>query len=103
MAELASVRFVENRGKANLPLKLGGERDMRRVIAIIGSGLIGLIVLGLIFQVLVEASHNQPFYGVNYKGLNLGTYSTLATLVIAAAIGIVRLAQTIRGRQRPRG
>ena len=64
-----------------------------RVISTIGYILIGLVFFGLAVTVIGAAVSNKPFYGVNYKGLALGTYSTLAVLAVALLAGIVWIAQ----------
>jgi len=63
------------------------------VIKVIGYVLIGLVVAGLAFAVIVAALSNKPFYGTNYKGLALGTYTTLTVLVMACLIGVVWVVQ----------
>ena len=57
-----------------------------RVIKATGFLLVGLVVVGLVLTVVSAAISGQPSYGVSYKGLPLGTYSTLAVLVLAAAV-----------------
>jgi hypothetical protein len=63
------------------------------VIAIVGYIMSGLIVAGPALTVIAAALSNKPFYGVNYKGLALGTYSTLAVLAVALLVGIVWIVQ----------
>ena len=73
---------------------------MRRTIATIGYALIGLIVLGLIADVIAALLKHQAFYGVNYLGLPLGTYWVALVLAMAGMIGAVRLVQIYRARKR---
>ena len=73
---------------------------MRRTIGTIGYVLIGLIVLGLIAEVIAALLNHQAFYGVNYLGLPLGTYWVALLLVMAGIIGAVRLVQIYRARKR---
>ena len=72
------------------------------VIKTTGLFLVGLVMVGLVLTVLDAAISGQPFYGVNYKGLPLGTYSTLACLVLAGVFaliaGIMRLLAVARRR-----
>lgn len=59
-----------------------------------GYGLSGLIVIGLVLTVTAAALSNRPFYGTNYKGLPLGTYSTLTVIGVSGLVGgawLVRL------------
>lgn len=70
------------------------------VIGMIGYALVGLILIGLALTVVMAAVANQPFYGVNYKGLALGTYSTLFILVVAAAVRMAKLILAWRRRYR---
>ena len=72
----------------------------RGVIATVGYLLVGLILIGLVLTIALAFSTGHPFYGRNVYGLPLGTYSTAAVLVIAAAIGVIRLIQHAR-RKRP--
>ncbi|HEX3367626.1 hypothetical protein [Phenylobacterium sp.] len=73
---------------------------MRRTIATIGYVLIGLIVLGIVGDMLAATLKHQAFYGVNYLGLPLGTYSMALVLVMAGTIGAVRLVQIYRAKKR---
>ena len=70
-----------------------------------GSALFSLVIVGLLLTVLGAVRSGQSFYGVNYKGLPLGTYSTLACLLLAATIvvvtGLIRVLAVLR-RHRPR-
>jgi len=75
----------------------------RTVIAAVGFLLLGLIILGLVLNLLIALRNNQPFYGRNVYGLPLGTYSTIAMLVIGAVVGGVAIAQRIRRRNRHLG
>jgi hypothetical protein len=59
------------------------------VIKVAGYILVALVVGGLVATVVVAAMHGQPFYGRNYMGLALGTYSTLAMFGLAAIIGFI--------------
>jgi hypothetical protein len=61
------------------------------VIIVIGYILTGLVVVGLAATVFLAALSNHPFYGTNYKGLPLGTYSTLAVLAVALLVGLAWL------------
>ncbi len=54
-----------------------------------GYGLVGLVMAGLAITVGAAAVANHPFYGANFWGLPLGTYSSLAVLVVAAAVGMI--------------
>ena len=72
------------------------------VIKTTGLFLVSLMIVGLVLTVLHATISGQPFYGMNYKGLPLGTYSTLACLALAGAIGlfagIMRLLAIVRRR-----
>jgi uncharacterized membrane protein len=61
------------------------------VINVIGYILTGLVVVGLAATVVLAALSNHPFYGKNYKGLPLGTYSTLAVMAVALFVGLAWL------------
>jgi hypothetical protein len=63
------------------------------VIKAVGHVLVALILAGLVVTVVTAAWSGQLFYGVNYKGLDLGTYSTLAAIVMALLIGVVWVMQ----------
>jgi hypothetical protein len=65
----------------------------------VGYVLIALIVAGICLDILLAQRANHPFYGVNYLGQPLGTYSVSLVLIIAAAIGIVRLIQLHAARR----
>ena len=71
---------------------------MKRAIRFVGYAFLGLVALGLTLRVLLALRTGQPFYGINYRGVPLGTYSTLLALIMAGGIGIVRLAQVRRRR-----
>lgn len=73
---------------------------MRKVFARVGYVLIALLMAGVCLDIFVAWRGNRPFYGENYFGQSLGTYSTALVLVIAAAIGVVRLTQIFRARRR---
>lgn len=75
---------------------------MRWLIKIVGYVLMALIVAGLCVQLLLAFRANQSFYGVNYRGLPLGTYSTAASLFMVAAIGVIWVVQRGLGAMRRR-
>ena len=66
---------------------------LRKIITYLGYFFIGLILLGQFGAILYAALSGQVFYGKNYQGLPLGTYSSL--LVFAILIGVV-IYQAIR-------
>ena len=74
----------------------------RTIFRIIGYGLTGLIFVGLGIRVLAAFLAGEPVYGLNYKSQPLGTYSTLAALVIATPIVAVLIWQRIRAWLRKR-
>jgi|SRR5579859_4452691 len=70
--------------------------EMRHpIVVVIGYVLMGAVFIGLALTVIAAAHTNHPFYGINYKGLLLGTYSTLAVLVIAGVVGVVWVSQRV--------
>ena len=75
---------------------------MRWLIKIVGYVLMALIVAGLCMQLLLAFRANQPFYGVNYKGLPLGTYLTAAILFMVSVIGVIWVVQRVLGAMRRR-
>lgn len=58
----------------------------RKIIAGVGYSAMTAIFVGIWLMVLTAARKGEAFYGVNYKGLDLGTYSTLAALAMVTAI-----------------
>ena len=74
------------------------------MIKITGFALTALVIVGLVLTVVRAAISGESFYGVNYKGLPLGTYSTLACLVLATIIvlvtGLMKVLATL-GRRSP--
>ena len=72
------------------------------VIKATGFLLTALVVFGLVLTVLSAAISGEPFYGVSYKGLPLGTYSTLTVLVLAAVFAIVAGVARVRSFMRRR-
>ncbi len=80
------------------------EKDVRHpIVRGIGFTLLGLVGFGLFLTVIKAAAEGRSFYGVNYYGLRLGTYSALATLLLVALLGvagaIVRLRRSRRAVQ----
>ena len=82
-----------------------GEREegvRRPLVKATGYVLFGLVVIGLALTVMGAALSGQPFYGLNYKGLPLGAYSTLAVLALAAVVvltaGVSRALASARRR-----
>lgn len=72
----------------------------RTAITTVGFVLFGAMLVGLAGSVLIAVRANEPFYGRNAYGLLLGAYSTLATLIMAALIGVVWIVQQIVPRDR---
>lgn len=76
---------------------------MRKILNAVGFGLLGLILLGFGLRIYVSIKANNAFLGVNYRGVPLGTYSSLATLVIVLLVLLVlavqRLLSEIRRRR----
>lgn len=75
---------------------------MKKVVAVTGYVLMGLMLVGVAVQVLSSLRDGEPFYGVNAWGLPLGTYSSLLVLIIAVGIGLVRVVRILRTRQQRR-
>ena len=71
---------------------------MRLGVKIIGYLLIALIVAGLCLTLLMASSSGQAFIGRNVYHLPIGTYSTIAVLAMAAAIGCYAIVRRIRRR-----
>lgn len=64
---------------------------MRRGLRIVGYLLLGLAVAGLGLRLMTAAESGQPFVGQNAYHLPIGTYSAIAVMVLAAAIGVYAL------------
>jgi len=58
------------------------------VVKVVGFTLMGVMAAGLISTVVVAALEHKAFYGTNYYGLDLPTYSTLATLALILLVGV---------------
>lgn len=71
---------------------------MRIGVKIIGYLLLALIVAGLCLRLQMASASGQPFIGRNVYHLPIGTYSTIAVLAVAAAIGCYALIRRIRRR-----
>jgi hypothetical protein len=69
---------------------------MRLGIKIIGYLLVALIVVGLCLTLLMASTSGQAFIGHNVYHLPIGTYSTIAVLAMAAAIGCYAVVRRIR-------
>lgn len=67
-------------------------------IRIVGYLLVALIVAGLCLQLFTALKSGQPFIGLNVRHQPIGTYSTIAAMVIVAAIGVYALVRRIRRR-----
>ena len=61
---------------------------MRKAVIAIAALLGTLLYIELWLTVISAVRKGQAFYGVNYWGLDLGTYSTLAVLIVGTAIGV---------------
>ncbi len=68
----------------------------------VGYGLVGLVMAGLAITVIAAAVSNHSFYGTNYWGLPLGTYSSLAVLMVVAAVGLIGAIRLVRREVRRR-
>ncbi len=60
---------------------------MRTFFKVTGLFFVGLILVGLFARVIMAALAGRAFYGENVYGLALGTYSTLAVLIVVVGIG----------------
>jgi hypothetical protein len=69
------------------------------LVAAVGYILLAFIVAGICLDILVAQRSGHPFYGVNYLGQPLGVYSVSLVLIIAAAVGVVRLFQLHAARR----
>jgi hypothetical protein len=69
------------------------------MITTIGYLLVALLIAGLALEALLALTHGRPFYGVNYWGAPVGTYSTFAILVVIGAAGVARLVKLVITRR----
>jgi hypothetical protein len=58
------------------------------------------MLLGLVAAVVGATWRGELFYGENYKGLALGTYSTLAVIIVACIVGAIWLGRRLYRRAR---
>lgn len=64
---------------------------MRRALRVVGYLLFALAVVGLCLRLTMAAGTGRPFAGQNAYHLPIPTYSTIAVIVLAAAIGAYAL------------
>lgn len=76
----------------------------RKAVAIVGYVFVGLALTTILLRALVAAGANQPFMGISYKHLPIGTYSTLAIFGVVGAVGVAVLLKKARAawKSRPR-
>ena len=58
------------------------------LLRIVGFSFLALTLAGLVLRVFFALQTGQAFYGVNYMGLLLGTYTTLSVLAAVLLAGI---------------
>jgi hypothetical protein len=74
---------------------------LRRIVAGVGYVFMAAVFAGVWLTALTAARKGQAFYGVNYKGLDLGTYSTLAALTMVTVIlGVLAVQRVVRAVRR---
>lgn len=62
---------------------------MRQIVRIVGWALVALVFAGLCLEVIAAHLAGKPFYGQNYRMLDLGTYSTALSIIIVSCIGLI--------------